>query len=468
MFDWYRPVPASSLAFFRICFGVLMLFSTIRFISNGWVQDFYINPEFHFSYYGFGWLPYPSDALIYVMFGLMIVFSLLIVVGLLYRLSAIGFFLVFTYVELLDKATYLNHYYFVTLVSLLMIFLPANRFFSLDARFGLCRASETVNAWHLGIIKFQMGIVYFFAGVAKIGSDWLLEAQPLKMWLHSAHHWPVVGNLMKQDWLAYAFSWTGCLFDLTIIFFLLNRRTRNYAYAVVVFFHLITWMLFPIGVFPWVMIVGTTIFLSSDLHKSVLDFLGNIFGFTNRVAGNRHEDTKTRSSPISSRLSVFVAPKKKHLATTVICTYIIFQLVFPLRGFLYSGDMFWTESGYRFSWRVMLMEKAGSAYFYVRDPESGVETEVQADNHLTELQLKQMSYQPDMILQFADYLVEVYKDTTLTVGRISMPIRNPEVRAEVYVSLNGRPSQLYVDKRHNLAQVENDMRPRYWLEEFAE
>ena len=32
------------------------------------------------------------------------------------------------------------------------------------------------------------------------------------------------------------------------------------------------------------------------------------------------------------------------------------QLAFPFRYLLYPGNIFWTEEGYRFSWRVMLME----------------------------------------------------------------------------------------------------------------
>ncbi len=430
-----------------------MLFSTIRFIGNGWIEDFYIEPDFHFSYYGFGWLPYPSPSLIYALFAGLVVFSVLIVCGLFYRLAAIGFFIVFTYIELLDKSTYLNHYYYVTLISFLLIFLPANRCFSLDVFFGMKKKSETVAAWHLGILKFQIGVVYCFAGLAKLNSDWLFNAQPLKMWLHTAHHWPLVGPLMTQDWVAYVFSWTGCLFDLSIVFFLLSRRTRIYAYGFVVIFHLLTWLLFPIGVFPWVMIVGTTIFLSENFHRKVLQ------GITSFWPGR---------SQISASLIENIRPSLKIITVSLLSVYVLFQLTFPLRGYFYPGDIFWTESGYRFSWRVMLMEKAGSAYFYLRDPETGKETEVSPGEHLTALQEKQMSSQPDMILQFAGHLQKKYADTVITTGHSTFRMRNPEVYAEVYVALNGRRSQLYVSKSRNLMAINNDLSPRIWLEEFKE
>jgi hypothetical protein len=41
-----------------------------------------------------------------------------------------------------------------------------------------------------------------------------------------------------------------------------------------------------------------------------------------------------------------------------------FQLLFYL---CYPNELFWTEEGFRFSWRVMLMEKAGYATFKVKD-----------------------------------------------------------------------------------------------------
>src|SRR5688500_5040237 len=130
-FDWNREVPIHALVVYRILFGALMLFSTARFLLKGWVYDFYIEPGFHFSYLGFEWIPYPSLVILYFIFVLMMLASIGILLCLFYRFSAALFFILFTWVELLDKTTYLNHYYFVSLVALIMIFLPANRYFSL-------------------------------------------------------------------------------------------------------------------------------------------------------------------------------------------------------------------------------------------------------------------------------------------------------------------------------------------------
>lgn len=451
-FDWHKEISVATLVVYRICFGALMLFSTLRFLSNGWVHDLYIAPKFHFSYYGFSWLPYPNATLLYFIFILLIIASLGILLGFFYRFSAILFFILFTYVELLDKTTYLNHYYFVSLISFLLIFLPANRYFSLDAYFGFVPKVLTIPNWTVAILKFQIAIVYIFAGIAKLESDWLFDAQPLKYWLHTSHHWPIFGSILKEDWVAYFFSWTGCVYDLFIVFFLLQNRFRNYAFIVVIVFHLLTWLLFPIGVFPWVMIAGSIIFLAEDLHHKIIQALRNLIQFFIK--------------PKDITLHQAQQNYKRNFLHTFLMLYISFQILVPFRYLLYSDNIFWTEQGYRFSWRVMLMEKTGYAEFYIQDPTNQHKWLVKNSDFLTPMQEKMMSTQPDMILQYAHYLNDVYNDTTILFGNQHLHFKNPEVRAQIYVTINGRPSQLYVDDKHNLAAIENNLSHRYWLEEY--
>jgi len=451
-FDWHREVPAASLAFYRILFGALMLFSTLRFLLNGWVYDFYIAPRFHFAYLGFEWIPYPNPTVLYFIFVVLILACIGITLGFFYRISAIAFFFLFTYVELLDKTTYLNHYYFVSLIAFILIFVPANKYFSLDSYYNFVPAQKTIPNWSIAILKFQIAVVYVFAGIAKLEPDWLIEAQPLKYWLHTAHHWPLFGDLLKEDFTAYFFSWFGCLYDLLIVFFLLNKCTRNYAYGVVVIFHVMTWLLFPIGVFPWVMIAATTIFLSAAFHEKALRFLGKFF------SGKQEQRTYT----------YLVRPNFKKQINVLFAIFITLQLLIPFRYLLYPGNVFWTEQGYRFSWRVMLMEKSGYAEFYLTDPKTKAAWKVDTYNHLTSLQEKMMSTQPDMILQYAHHLQQVYADTTILLGDKKLVFKDPEVHAEIYVTLNGRPSQLYVAKKYNLAVLKNNLSNRYWLEDFKE
>ena len=426
-----------------------MLFGVLRFISKGWVHQFYIEPNYFFGYLGFEWVKPLEGNLMYLPFFLMVVAALGILVGGFYRFNAFLFFICFTYVELLDKSNYLNHYYFVSLMSFLMILVPAHRRFSIDSWLNPKLRQHSTKQWHIGILKFQLAVVYIFAGIAKLNSDWLFEAQPLSTWLQAHHNIPVIGSFMQEKWLAYAFSWTGCVYDLFIVFFLLNNRFRPFAYLFVVVFHLVTWYLFPIGVFPWVMIFSTLIFFSPVTHEKVLFQLEKWF-------------RKDGAQPIVLQKSTSTPPVLRYF----LILFIAAQLLIPFRFVLYPGDLFWNEEGFRFSWRVMLMHKEGYATFYLHDKATGRESEINNADFLTRTQEDQMATQPDMILQYARLLKKHYNGKTLQYGNYKFKIEDPAIYARIYVSLNGRPSQLFVDKRHDLSELPYNLKHRNWIEPF--
>ena len=128
-----QPVSPASVAAFRIIFGLVGFAAVVRFVANGWVSDVYIEPAYHFPYAGFAWVqPWPAWGM-NLHFGLLGLASLGVALGYRYRLSIAAFFLLFTYVELIDQTTYLNHYYLVSLLSLIMACMPMARASSLDA-----------------------------------------------------------------------------------------------------------------------------------------------------------------------------------------------------------------------------------------------------------------------------------------------------------------------------------------------
>ena len=154
-----------------------------------------------------------------------------------------------------------------------MIFLPLNTSFSIDSYLQK-KSYKLVPNWTIDSIKIMLTVVYLYAGLAKINSDWLLKAMPLKIWLPSKYDLPFLGeNLMQQNWFHYAMSWSGMFYDLLIPFLLFNKRTRVFAFVLVVFFHVFTRVLFPIGMFPFVMIISTLIFFESNFHKKIILFL---------------------------------------------------------------------------------------------------------------------------------------------------------------------------------------------------
>jgi hypothetical protein len=443
----YNPFQAVSIApliSFRIIFGLLLFIGTFRFLLKGWVNELYMMPDFFFGYLGFEWVKPLEEGFMYIPFILLLIASIGILLGFHYKKSALIAFLCFSYIELLDKTNYLNHYYFVSLILFLLIFVPANKGYSLDIKRNKVSSNDFTPRWTIDIFKFQLACVYFFAGIAKINSDWLFEAQPLAIWLQAHRDLPMVGQLLTHKITALLFSWTGCIYDLLIVFFLLSSKYRKFAYFFVVFFHLVTWYLFPIGVFPWVMIFSTLIFFSSHIHSEVL--------------------SKLFKTPIKSSTSKKFKSKKYIKIALVV--YISLQLLLPFRYILYPGHLFWNEEGFRFSWRVMLMHKEGKAFFYIKDKKSGGEIEIDNTKFLSPTQEDQMTTQPDMILQYAHHLKSIYSDTVLIFGENKFELKDISVHAEIFVSLNGRPSQLFVSKKHDLSRLPYNLNHREWLEPF--
>jgi hypothetical protein len=264
---------STSLALFRLGFGLLMTYSIIRFWLKGWIQMMYIDPSFHFTFYGFEWVT-PIGNYTYLLFLVCGLAAFFVAIGYRYYISIIIFFLSFTYIELMDKTTYLNHYYFVSILSFLMIFLPCNSSYSIDSYLNK-QSVKFCPRWCVDSIKLLLFIVYFYSGIAKINNDWLFEAQPLKIWLTTgSYDFPLIGsNLMQQEWFHYFMSWGGMFYDLLIPFILLSNRTRIFGFILVIFFHLFTAFLFPIGMFPYIMIMSSLIFFNSKTHKKILDFI---------------------------------------------------------------------------------------------------------------------------------------------------------------------------------------------------
>ena len=76
-----RQTNAAPLAVFRLFFGLLMTVSIVRFWSKDWIQSLYVDPSFHFSYYGFEWVK-PLGVYTYVLFLVCGISAFLVAIGL--------------------------------------------------------------------------------------------------------------------------------------------------------------------------------------------------------------------------------------------------------------------------------------------------------------------------------------------------------------------------------------------------
>ena len=442
-YNFKAQTNTASLAVFRLFFGLMMFISIIRFWSYGWIEKLYLVPKFHFSYEGFSWVK-PIGNYTYLLFAICAVSSIMVAIGYKYRIAILTFFLSFLYIELMDKTTYLNHYYFISIISFLLIFLPANALFSVDARKRKIQYLQ-VPKWTVDSIKLLLVIVYFYAGLAKLNSDWLFRAMPLKIWLPSKYDLPFIGeNIMQQEWFFYAMSWGGLLYDLFIPFLLLYKRTRIFAFLLVIFFHVFTSVLFPIGMFPLIMIVSAIIFFDASFHQKIIGFLSTYL-------------LKNKST-IKEVKNYNYKKGRRKIVVTIVTLFLCIQVLFPWRYLLYPGELFWTEEGYRFSWRVMLMEKAGFANFKIVDGKTKKFFYVDNKDFLTSFQEKQMSFQPDFILEYAHYLGDHFK---------SQGHKNIQVFVESYVALNGRLSAIFINPKIDLYQQKESFKHKDWIVPFS-
>jgi hypothetical protein len=405
-----------------------MFFTTLRFWWNGWVERLYVEPDFFFKYPGFEWVGHPGEMGIYALVIGMLIASLGIAFGAFFRLSTVVFAFSFAYVELIDATHYLNHHYLVFLLTVLLALSPANRFFSMDVRWGRVAARESVRGCFRLSLLVQLSLVYFYAGLAKINPDWLFRAMPLAIWLPEHASWPVLGTVFSWKWVAFAFSWLGAFYDLTIPLWLSNPKTRKYAYLAVIVFHTMTGLLFNIGIFPILMTLSTLLFFSPEEHRIVWNLIGvRINQVAARVGSNQ-----IRWQPI-------------------LIVFLCFQALFPLRHLVLPGQVVATEEGYRWSWRVMLVEKVGQVSFHVRTADDRIFV-VDQFPELTSFQVKQMAIQPDMMLQYAHHLADVYGN-----GKAC------EVNAQAHQVINGRTSFQWIDPTINLL----DFKPSQFIQPWV-
>lgn len=162
--------------------------------------------------------------------------------------------------------------------AFILIWIPADRALNVFHIFRIFKGGSvsdvgSISNWNLYILRFQIGAVYFFGGIGKLVPDWLFGAQPVRIWLLRNSDIPIFGSILSMPVTGYFFSYAGLAFDLCVPFLLLFRKTRMFGYSLVLIFHFLTWKLFPIGMFPWVMILNATLFFSPTWPVDLFQFL---------------------------------------------------------------------------------------------------------------------------------------------------------------------------------------------------
>jgi len=407
----FRPIDNAPLVIFRIFLGFLLFAEAIGAILTGWVKSTFIEPEFTFSHIGLEWLqPLPGDGM-YYYFIAMGILGLLVMIGFKYRWTLSLYSLLWAGVYFMQKESYNNHYYLLLLVCLIMLFLPANRYASFDARNPDIRRL-TMPQWCSWIMIVQMAIVYFFATVSKITPHWV-DGTFIRLLLGGTNHLPFAEELFAQNWFHLFIAWSGMLFDLAVIPLFLWKRTRTIAFICSIIFHIFNSIVLQIGIFPFFALSFIVFFYPPETIRRI--FL--------------------KRKPVAD--TTIQIPWQKSLLLYVFLPYFILQIFLPLRHFLIKGDVLWTEEGHRLSWRMMLRQRYGYAQFKVVDKK----TRISSTYSLQDMSHKQQHFastKPDGIWQMAQHIRNEYKEkgkdvSVYVIGKVAVndsgyhTLVNPEV-----------------------------------------
>jgi len=416
----FKHIDNSALIVFRIVFGLLCFLESIGAVFTGWVKRTLIDPQFTFSFIGFEWLqPLPGNGM-YVYYVVMGIFAFMVMIGYKYRLSIIAFTVMWLATYLMQKSSYNNHYYLLFLLSSLMIFLPANKCVSVDARLNPQLKSNSMPKWCALVFILQMFIVYTYASIAKLYSGWL-DASALEIILRGKQNYFLIGDFLQNKTLHYFLAYGGVLFDGLIIPLLLFKSTRKWAFIISIFFHLFNSVIFQIGIFPYMSLAFSLFFFEPEtIHNLFLK--KKTFYHENEI----------------------IIPKQRTLIIGIFIAYFSLQVVLPVRHYAIKDSVLWTEEGHRLSWRMMLRTKHGYANYKVLNKNTGKETPITLQQFLTPKQARVASSKPDVIWQFSQYLKEHFKKQGQDVS----------VFVDARISVNGKPYKELINSKVDLANTE--------------
>ncbi len=417
----FKQVDNSALVVFRALFGLLIAIEAFGAIFTGWIRRTLIEPEFTFNFIGFEFLqPLPGDWMIWY-YAVMGIFGVFVMLGFKYRMSMIAYTIMWSGVYLMQKSSYNNHYYLLMLICFIMCFLPAHRWFSVDAKIKPEISKISMPRWVWVVIVLQLWIVYTYASVAKFYPDWLDGSFPALLMASKSDYW-LVGDFLQQGWIRYAIAYFGLIFDLLIIPFLLWKRTRVPVFIAAIFFHLFNSFIFHIGIFPYMSLAFCILFFPAEKINKVF------------LRGRKEFYDKAE----------IIIPSWRNALVVSMAVWFAIQLSLPLRHWFFTDDVLWTEEGHRLSWRMMLRGKSGRVAFKVVEKGTSDTIFVDKADYLSPKQRRAIVSKPDMIWQFAQRLEEEYAEQGKDI----------EVYVEGKISVNGGPYKQLIDPNVDLAKEE--------------
>ncbi|XP_069558795.1 vitamin K-dependent gamma-carboxylase [Brachyistius frenatus] len=456
-----RPTDPASLGIFRCLFGLLMAIDVTQERGLSHLDYKYLDgaPVCRFPLFNF-LQPLPLDWM-YLVYVVMFLGALGIMLGCFYRLSCLMFISTYWYIFFLDKTAWNNHSYLYGLIGFQLTLMEGNRYWSID---GLRRPSirnAHVPLWNYTVLRSQIFIVYFIAGVKKLDADWV-EGYSMS---YLAHHWlfdPFKLILPVELINLLVVHGGGLVLDMTAGYLLFFDATRPYAFFFVSYFHCMNSQLFSIGMFSYTMLATSPLFCHPDWPRRFFarfpSFLRAVLPFTSPEP--QHSTScvyqEIRSAERQETPAVPTAPKlrlKQKLGAIFTILYIIEQLFLPYSHFITQGYNNWTNGLYGYSWDMMVHSRSHQhVKITYKDGKTG---EIGYLNPGVFTQSRRWKDHGDMLKQYS---------TCLNHFLPRYNISDPELYFDIWVSINERFQQRIFDPRVDIVKADwSPFQPNPWL-----
>lgn len=468
--SWYnlvallnRPMDPASLGIFRCLFGMLMAIDVTQERGLSHLDWKYLDgaPVCRFPLFNF-LHPLPLDWM-YLVYLIMFLGSLGIMLGCFYRLSCLMFISTYWYIFFLDKTTWNNHSYLYGLIGFQLTLMDGNRYWSIDGLRKPHIRNAQVPLWNYTLLRTQIFIVYFIAGIKKLDADWV-EGYSMS---YLAHHWlfdPFKLILPVEIVSLLVVHGGGLVLDLSAGYLLFFDATRPYAFFFVSYFHCMNSQLFSIGMFAYTMLATSPLFCYTDWPKRFFarfpDFLKPVLPLTSAdtkpstscvysdVQSTSAEHQETTSVTKSSKLRL-----RHKLGAIFTIVYIMEQLFMPYSHFITQGYNNWTNGLYGYSWDMMVHSRSHQhVKVTYKDGKTG---EIGYLNPGVFTQSRRWKDHGDMLKQYATCLNQLLPHYNIT---------DPELYFDIWVSINERFQQRIFDPRVDIVKADwSPFQPNPWL-----
>lgn len=425
-----RPTDPAGLAVMRIMFGLLMIIDIpqergMDAIDVRWDDPSNCNfPLFDFLQ------PLPLQWM-YVVYLIMLLGAVGIMLGLLYRLSCVMFVVPYWYIFFLDKTSWNNHSYLYGLIGLILMLCDANRCWSLDGLISSRIRHCHVPLWNYTLLRSQIFLVYFIAGLKKIDKDWIYGYS-----MHSlSSRWvfdPFRLVLTDDQIDLHIVHHMGLLIDLAIGFLLFFDKTRPVAFVFGSSFHLMNSQMFSIGMFSYTMMATLPLFCYPDWPRRLIPWRTSQPLQSNNHCVYSKEAAKSQVVPPVSAVAPTTPSCHHKLFSCITLLYISSQVALPYSHGVTKGYTTWTNGLYGYSWDMMVhVWSTQHIRITYRDLDTGEEGYIDPYAWITGKSSRWSSH-PDMVKQYVTCIADRLTEYNVT---------HVEFYVDVWRSLNERFQQ---------------------------